>query len=931
MSNSYKTVKELLSEVPSLRSFLLNEETYWAHRPKERDSVKQPETLHEHVELVNTYFEKLVNIHQIDKSIDSLIQKYLQDVNITNLELGNEIKKQFVNSIVFHDYGKVNEAFQADKDKMDNPEFYGKERANSPIATNHSALGAFIYLAKHFNDIFDKFKDNQPYLLLSTAFFFSYSIFKHHSPKIDDDVDITLYMAYIMANKDKKEVIDFMSPYFKEFQYDINPGVLQYIGDKKVLERYVFKTFCKSASLYALVKMNFSLLTASDYLATNEYSSELSTTDFGVFSQERIDELYDNVSKHKYLDSAGTKLNYNAKTYEDLDTCDFKNPIEMSGENLNILRKEMGVEVLRNIRNNLDKNLFYIEAPTGGGKTNLSILATIELLKGHKEKLNKVFYVFPFTTLITQTFGTLKEVLGLKEDEIVELHSRSGFSEKEEHDGQYGKDKLNYISNLFAHYPVSLLSHISFFDILKTNRKEKNYLFHRLANSIVVIDELQSYSPSHWDKLIYFIRFYAATLNIKFILMSATLPKLDKLLVLKEDVKDFVYLIPEARAKYFQNPNFSGRVDFDFDYFERTDLKLPELADRLVSESEIFAELDYGSAKPYGSVYTIIEFIYKQSASEFYEILKTDDFFDEIFVLSGTILEHRRQYIINFLKNKDNRIKKVLLITTQVVEAGVDIDMDLGFKDRSLIDSDEQLAGRINRNVNKKNCKLFLFNYNKESAIYGKDIRLKITREQIKAPVYKQILETKDFDRLYDLVINNRNNWNDQLMVVNFGEYENHVKKLKFTKVHEEFKLIDSNNISCFLPLDIAIEIGDEDNKISFFKESELAFLAKYKIYPTIAGEIKGAEVFDLYLDIIQNRMDFTEQRIREKILQSIMSKFIISIFATENIEAQLVHFSDLDKSKFGYQYISHWQEFYSVEGGMDNLKFKGVEETQFL
>src|SRR5690606_27921607 len=133
-------------------------------------------------------------------------------------------------------------------------------------------------------------------------------------------------------------------------------------------------------------------------------------------------------------------------------------------------------------------------------------------------------------------------------------------------------------------------------------------------------------------------------------------------------------------------------------------LSLNEIAYKLLEESKIYAEKDFGEAKPKGSVYTIIELIFKKTASEFYDLIRNNDFFDEIFVLSGTILPHRRKYIVNFLKNKINRTKKILLITTQVVESGVDIDMDLGFKDRSLIDSDEQLAGRINRNVNKREC-----------------------------------------------------------------------------------------------------------------------------------------------------------------------------------------------------------------------------------
>lgn len=929
MYNSYKTIQHILNEVPSLRSYLRNEGTYYAHR--DRNGINAPETLVEHIELVEKHFLQLVQDHHLDEVIDTLISDYLKEVGIDNSLIGEDIKRQFVCVVRFHDHGKVNENFQADSTKMDNANFYGKELKDSYISTNHSSLGAFIYLAKELDDVSRRFTKREKDVLTATAYILSYSIFKHHSSNLDDQVKGTLDMSYLFASNNREEVLSFLSKYLDNFGFDIDKNIVMCVGHSKITTA-VFQNYCVSDAMYSLLKLNFSLLTASDYLATNEYcNSDKNTTnkkslDNGIFSVNRINEIYANVTVNEKLVSNLEKVNYNSYTYRDLKDYVLSNPKTLSGDNLNVLRKEMGIEVINNIRANIDKNLFYIEAPTGGGKTNLSALATIELLKANEGKINKVFYVFPFTTLITQTKASLKETLGLIDDEIIELHSKASFAEKSDHDGTYGKDKLNYITNLFVHYPMCLLSHIGFFDIIKSDRKEKNYLFHRLANSVVVIDELQSYNPSQWDKVIYFINHYAKAFNIKFILMSATLPKLDKLDFLKEKVEDFVYLVPNAKEKYFRNPNFCERIAFDFEYFEHR-VSLNELADRLVVESKQYATLDYGKAKPQGSVYTIIEFIYKQSAADFYDLLKDNDFFDEVFVLSGTILEHRRQYIINFLKDKDNRNKRILLITTQVVEAGVDIDMDLGFKDRSLIDSDEQLAGRINRNVNKKNCKLFLFNYNKESAVYGSDLRYKLTKEKIPTDLYKKILETKDFDQLYDLVINNRNQWSDTPMVENVRDYMAHLKGLRFESVANDFKLIDSNNISCFIPLEIPVRIGSK----VFFTQKELEFLGLYDIVVTRENKICGVKVFDLYIDILCNRKDFISQKIREKQLQSVMSKYVFSVFASKNIETQIGVFTNPDKSNFGYQYIERWREFYTEEGGMDTNRLNGIEETQFL
>src|SRR5690606_9597367 len=106
---------------------------------------------------------------------------------------------------------------------------------------------------------------------------------------------------------------------------------------------------------------------------------------------------------------------------------------------------------------------------------------------------------------------------------------------------------------------------------------------------------------------------------------------------------------------------------------------------------------------------------------DFYELLNCNGSFAdyELFLISGEILEPRRKYILDCIKS--DKYRKVILISTQVVEAGVDIDMDLGFKDKSLLDSDEQLAGRVNRNANKSDCKVFIFQLDRAADVYRRD------------------------------------------------------------------------------------------------------------------------------------------------------------------------------------------------------------------
>jgi len=682
-------------------------------------------------------------------------------------------------------------------------------------------------------------------------------------------------------------------------------------------------------------------------LASGEYCTGLEVSeekDFGILNRERINEIYGFVTQSKWLNEADGKINFNESTFQkSFREYNYQNPQEQSNSNLNLLRQEMGIEVLKTVRANSEKNLFYIEAPTGGGKTNLSFLATIELLKLN-ENLNKVFYVFPFTTLVTQTQKSLIETFGLTDEEVITLSSKSGFKEKREQDllsaedDNYGEKRKFYLDNLFCFFPFCLLTHIKFFNILKTNEKEENYLLHRLANSVVVLDELQAYNPKEWDKVIYFIKNYAHFYKIKFIVMSATLPKLGNLNILKKYSNEFIYLIDDSKKRYFQNPNFSNRVSFNLDLFDAKDLKLDDLAEMLIIKSKEYAEKEFGEAKPKNSVYTIIEFIFKKSATEFYEIINNKEtFFDEVFVLSGTILEHRRKYIINFLKNQENRKKKILLITTQVVEAGVDIDMDLGFKDKSLIDSDEQLAGRINRNVNKNDCVLYLFNYNRENVIYGKDKRYENTKNITKQE-YFEILKSKDFDKIYNKVLAGIDKNNKTEQFIGFDEYEENVKKLKFQSTHFDFKLIDQEqeNLTVFIPLHIPVSVEGTSDKArdDIFSKNEIIFLQKNGIKANCEDKIEGEKVFDLYLTLIKSKGDITDKKIDNRIMQGIMSKFIIQMLGSSRIKNNLILFQDVEKSDKGYIYLQGWNEgeepLYNEKFGINNKSFAS-NETQFL
>ena len=198
MYNCFKTVTEIVRDLPALSSYLLNAGNYYAHLPKIAEI--QAERIEEHVDLVNHYFEKLVVTHNLDSVIDRLINGISTQVD---LEEGNYIKVLFVNAIVFHDFGKINERFQLEK--MKNGKFFESSENHSPIGSTHSSLSAFIYLTKHLNEIALKKRSNP--LLVTSCLYLAYSIFKHHGRTFDNDCSTTLSFEDLKARNNWIEVI----------------------------------------------------------------------------------------------------------------------------------------------------------------------------------------------------------------------------------------------------------------------------------------------------------------------------------------------------------------------------------------------------------------------------------------------------------------------------------------------------------------------------------------------------------------------------------------------------------------------------------------------------------------------------------------------------------------------------------------------------
>jgi len=395
-----------------------------------------------------------------------------------------------------------------------------------------------------------------------------------------------------------------------------------------------------------------------------------------------------------------------------------------------------------------------------------------------------------------------------------------------------------------------------------------------------------------------FFSIYAKALNIKIIIMSATLPKLD--LLIEHDDTLFVDLISD-RAKYFENDYFKKRVEIDYSLLDNKDIDFDDLKETLLEESEHYNKI-------------LFEFIKKQSAREFYTQIKDDYDFDEFEVheLSGDDNKAFRQKVINRTKEDI----KIIIIATQVIEAGVDIDMDLGFKDISTLDSEEQFMGRINRSCMKLdlNPKVYFFNMINERDIYKGDNRIEFN---LRTPKYQEVLKSKNFTPFYDEVLNKLKN-NDQKVergvLGNFEAFEKFVKELNYKEIQDKMQLIRSQNFRLYFPftLDIAEYDFEELKNIDEFLDDE--------------GLLDGQKVWEYYQEM--NTIEgYAKRQIEQYKINSLMQFFTFNVIKYSETQV-LPHYS---KEFGGYYYVKNYGEFIDKDGKFKRDVYMAKGESLFL
>ena len=352
-----------------------------------------------------------------------------------------------------------------------------------------------------------------------------------------------------------------------------------------------------------------------------------------------------------------------------------------------------------------EQHIYSVSLPTGLGKTLTSFALADKIRKLAKLQDSKIIINIPFTSIIDQNFDVYQKVLdSLSSQTIIKHHHLAEPLYKNSAENTLDFDKSQFLIETW-HAETVVTTFVQFLETILSSDKTKLMKLSHLKNSVVLLDEIQTIPYPLWETIRESFKILGKTYNIYYILISATQP------LIFTPGEDIVEIVPEYQ-KYFS-------------FFNRTRLNYQKEKISFVEFNSII--IDYCTENPDKNILIILNT--KDASRQCFEYISEsipDD--SGFYYLSTLITPFERKEIIKCIKTKSD-VRKII-VSTQLIEAGVDISADTIFRQIAPIDSIIQSAGRANRyNENDSISDVFIYEIDESqkvtNMIYGSDLMIK--------------------------------------------------------------------------------------------------------------------------------------------------------------------------------------------------------------
>ena len=507
----------------------------------------------------------------------------------------------------------------------------------------HSATGALLATCM----LYELSEELQLKKLPRTSQLLAYAISGHHRGLYD----------YIELRKEleKKEIEERYAKTTEalpNIKSELQTWVEEYAEATETSLKELAKQVGTTEQAQALIRLLFSCLVDADFLDTEAFMDEerKGRRQEATNGYAPLEVLRDRLTKHMEGFSTEGKINEARRA--------FLNRCRAHGQSC-------------------PKGYYSLFLPTGGGKTLSSMAWALETALKHEAK--RIIYVIPYTSIITQTAGIFREIFG--EENVLEHHSDISFSggEASQEAERYERTRL-LAENWDA--PIIVTTNVQFFESLFSHKVSRSRKVHSIANSVVVFDEVQMFPTKFLHPMLRLLEDLRWIYGTQLLFCSATLPPFDKDHSSPfKRVNDFHQLSEDIQPIVREDPELFKVFDRVIYHLEEREYTTKELAEELAQHDSALCIVNS-----------------RRDASRLYQaLLEEGKEAQDVIHLSRNMCSAHLKERIAEVRQRLKASLPTIVISTQLIEAGVDIDLPIVYRAMSGLDSIVQAGGRCNR------------------------------------------------------------------------------------------------------------------------------------------------------------------------------------------------------------------------------------------
>ena len=418
--------------------------------------------------------------------------------------------------------------------------------------------------------------------------------------------------------------------------------------------------------------------------------------------------------------------------------------------------------------------IYLMNMPTGSGKTLCSVKFALE--RAIRTAKKRIIYIIPYNSIIDQTMVVFEELFG-SDAEI--LRHQSTFSYEENDFTEDYRKAAKSASENWNVASIIVTTAVQFFESVYANKRGKLRKMHNMADSILIFDEAHLMPQNYLQPCLRAITYITKYLNSEAVFLTATMPDFPKLL----------------RKYALENSQIINLIEDTsmFSVFQKC---------RYQQMGKVHAENLLEKAMRYPSSLIIVN--KKQSAKKLYELCGGKKYH-----LSTYMTAYDREKIIQEIRNELQQLEKdfpdyravpqdrrITIISTSLIEAGVDLDIYTVFRELSGLDSILQAGGRCNREGKRNQAEVYIFEFDDENKT-SQDIKSNITSGILDK--YEDISCPESIKEYYDrLFFVKSNAIKENTITQNCSD----ISCIPFAEYARKFELIDSETISLVVPRD---------------------------------------------------------------------------------------------------------------------------------